>query len=170
MTKTRFNRVLAFILAVVSLLSAFTMSANAAQITSKTPASAYAAVKKAYGSSFPLTSKNRIKGKKRIMGVKISDCSSYYAASKTTGGSNSQKEYAIFICKAKSTAKAKKIKTSLANYLKNEEQSMSNYLSATGKKLFKNAKTGRIGKYVYLVMIDTNKNTKAVNAIKKTLK
>lgn len=168
MTKTK--KLIALILAVLTILASFTLTANAAQIASKTPASAYAAVKKAYGNSFPLTSKNRIKGKKRIMGVKVADCSSYYAASKITGGSNNQCEYAIFICKAKSTAKAKKIKTSLNNYISNEEQSMANYLSAKGKKLFKNAKVGRIGKYVYLVMIDTSKNAKAVKAINKTLK
>ena len=158
---------IAVILALITLLSCCSVGAFAAK---KTPDAAYSAVKKAYGSSMPLSAKNRITGKKRIMGVKTADCESYFAALKIKGGKNAQSEYAIFICKAKSKAKVKTIVANLKTYLKNEQQSMNNYLSPTGKKLFKNAKVGTVGQFVYLVMLDTAANKKAVNAINKTLK
>ena len=161
---------IAVLMALITLFSCCGVGALAAAPTGKkTPAAAYAAVKKAYGKSMPLSSKNRIKGKKRIMGVKTADCESYYACLKIKGGKDSQSEYAIFICKAKSD-KVKTISSALKKYLKNEQQSMNNYLSPTGKKLFKNAKVGTVGQFVYLVMLDTAGNKKAVNAIRNTLK
>ena len=163
-------RVFSFILAIVSLFSVFSVNATNAYAAKKTPIKAYIAVRSAYGSSFPLTTNDRKQGKKRIMGVKTSLCSSYYAASKIKGSSSSQCEYAIFICKAKTRAKAKRVKRALKTYISNEKQSMYNYLSSTGKSIFANAKVGRIGKrFVYMVMIDTSSNTKAINAIKRVL-
>ena len=173
MTNTKRNnfsiRLLSIILAMVTAISAFSLTSGVAMAASKTPASAYSAVKKAYGSAFPFSSKNRVKGKRRVMGVKTSDLSSYYAASKVTGKKNSKCEYIIMIAKVKNSGNVGSVKSQLSKFKNNEESSMKNYLSSKGKKLFKNAKVGSVGSFVYLVMIDTNSNKKAVKAIKKAL-
>ena len=169
MTKTKNKallRALSLLMALVSLVTYVTVGTTAFA-ANKTPVAAYAAVQKAYGKSFPLSTSNRISGKSVVLGVKTSNCSSYYAAQKFA---NSNKEvYEIFICKAKSGKKGT-IKSQLKSHIKNEKTSMQSYLSAKGKKLFKNYKVGTVGDYVYMVMIDTSKNKKAVKAIKNTLK
>ena len=162
-------RLISIILALITAVSAFSLSSSVAMAASKTPASAYSAVKKAYGKSFPFKSSNRVKGKRRIMGVKTADLSSYYAASKISGKKNSKQEYIIMIAKVKDSGKVKSVKSQLTRFKNNEEASMRNYLSSKGKKLFKNAKVGSVGSFVYIVMIDTNSNKKAVKAIKKAL-
>ncbi len=172
MTLTKNNsyvKVISFILALITAFSALTLTTTSFEAASK-PQTAYTAVKKAYGKKFPLTNKNVIKGKKRIMGVKTSDLKSYYAASKTTGKKNAKSEYLIFVAEVKNKNNVNKVKSQLVKFKSNEESSMKNYLSSTGKKLFKNAKIGVKGKYVYIVMLDTSSNKKAVNALKKALK
>ncbi len=167
MTKT--NRVLSVFLVLVTLFTMFGFSQTAYAGTTKSQ-SAYNAVSKAYGKKFPLTSKNKIKSKTRVMGVRTSYMKNYYAASATKGKGKSQAKYTVFICEAKNKSNVNKIKSALEDYVENEEISMSSYLSKTGKKLYKNAKVGTKGKYVYLVMLDTSKNTKAIKALKKALK
>ncbi|MBQ9532091.1 MAG: DUF4358 domain-containing protein [Eubacterium sp.] len=173
MTQTKKNtfsiRIMSVILALITVFSAFSLTGEVAMAAGKTPAAAYSAVKKAYGKSFPFKKSNRVKGKRRVMGVKTADLKSYYAASKVTGGKNSKCEYIIMVAKVKDSGKVKTIKSQLTRFKKNEEASMKNYLSSKGKKLFKNAKVGSVGSFVYIVMIDTNSNKKAVKAIKKTL-
>ncbi|MBQ9516783.1 MAG: DUF4358 domain-containing protein [Eubacterium sp.] len=171
MTATKKNtsvKILSLILAIMTVFSAFTVSGSVAQAASK-PAQAYVAVQKAYGKSFPLSSKNRVKGKKRVFGVKTSTLSSYYAASKMVG-SKTKAEYLIMIAKPAKGTSVKTVKSQLTKYKNNEEASMKNYLSDKGKKLFKNCKVGSTNGYVYIVMIDTNANKKAINAIKKAVK
>ena len=166
---TYFKRVICVIMTVLVMFSCFSSSAVLASAASKTPAGAYAAIKKAYGSKMPVSSKNRIKNKSVIFGVRIKgNVSSYYAAQKLS--SNGKKEYAVFICKASSSDNVKAIKDMLKKWKSNEQNSLQNYLNSTGKKLFKNAKIGSVGKFVYMVMLDTSENAKAVKAIKKTLK
>lgn len=166
MTKSkRTVRILSLILALVALMGSFS-AGETVFAASKTPVAAYAAVKKAYGNSFPLYTSNRISGRSKVLGVTTSNCSSYYAAQRFT--KNSKEVYEIFICKAKSGKKSS-IKSQLSKHLKNEKGSMNNYLSAKGKKLFGNAKVGSVGSFVYMVMVDTSSNSKAVKAIKKTL-
>ncbi len=168
-TKTNFSsRIISLLLALITLFGAVGLNSATAEAASKTPAGAYVAVKNAYGKSFPLTSANRVTGR-RVFGVKTSLVSSYYAASRTTGSGSAKAEYAIFICKAKNSKNARKVKSALKTYLKNEKNSMYNYLSGTGKTLFSKAKVGKKGKYVYLVMVDTSGNSKAVKAIKKSV-
>ena len=172
MTLTRNNayiKIISLILAVITAFSALTVSNGVVAEAASKPSQAYTAVKKAYGKSFPLSSKNRIKGKKRIMGVRTSYLSSYYAASKTSGKKNAKKEYLIMIAEVKDKDDVKNVKSQLSKFKKNEEASMQNYLSDKGKKLFKNCKIGSVGSYVYIVMLDTSSNKKAVKAIKKTL-
>ena len=164
------KRILSLLLVLISVLSMFGFSQTAFAATVTKSQSAYNAVSKAYGKKFVLTSKNRIKSKTRVMGVRTSYMKNYYAASVTKGKKKSQAKYSIFICEAKNKKDVSKIKNALNDYIENEEISMSSYLSSSGKKLYKNAKVGTKGKYVYLVMLDTAKNTKAVNAIKKALK
>ena len=162
------RRFLCFILSLLMFFSCFSSTAVLTSAASKTPAGAYAAVKKAYGEKFKLSSKNRIKNKAVIFGVRIKgNVSSYYAASKLSKGS--KKEHAIFICKASESSKVSTIKSALKKWKENEMGSLNNYLNSDGKKLFKNMKIGVIGDYVYMVMLDVSKNTKAVKAIKKTL-
>ena len=172
MTLTKNNsyiKIISVLLALITAFSAFTISGGLTAEAASKPSQAYSAVKKAYGDSFPLSSKNRIKGKKRVMGVRTSYLNSYYAASKTSGKKNAKKEYLIMIAEVKDKNDVKKVKSQLDKFKKNEEASMQNYLSEKGKKLFKNCKIGSVGSYVYIVMIDTSSNKKAVKAIKKTL-
>ena len=169
MTKRQTNvKIISLILALITAFSAFTVTSSVAEAAS-VPAQAYVAVKNAYGKSFPLSSKNRVKGKKRVFGVKTSLLSSYYAATKTVGRKNAKAEYLIMIAKPKKSEDVKKVKTALTKFKKNEESSMKNYLSEKGKKLFKNCKIGSYKGYVYIVMIDTSSNKKAINAIKKAI-
>ena len=163
-----FIKVISLLLALITMLSAFTVTSSVAEAASK-PAQAYVAVKNAYGKSFPLSSKDRVKGKKRVYGVKTSLLSSYYYAEKFAGNNKSATVYRIIICKPKNKSDIKSIKSKFASSKSNEQQSMSSYLSAKGKKLFKNCKIGSVNGYVYVVMIDTNANKKAIAAIKKTL-
>ena len=173
MTLTKDNKlsikIISVLLALITAFSAFTLTGEVAMAASKTPASAYSAVKKAYGKAFPFRKSDRVKGKRRIMGVKTGDLSSYYAASRITGKKNSKQEYIIMIAKVKDSSKVGTIKNQLKKFKNNEESSMKNYLSSKGKKLFKNAKIGSVGSFVYIVMIDTDGNSKAVKAIKKAL-
>lgn len=164
-----FKRIGAFLFALVLALSCFTSTTLlVGASSSKTPASAYAAVKKAYGEKMPISSKNRIKNKSVIFGVRMKNrVSSYYAAQKLK--SNGKKEFAIFIAKAKTKDDVKDIKAMLKKWKSNEQNSLQNYLNESGKKLFKNMKIGSVGKFVYMVMLDTKENSKAVKAIKKTL-
>ena len=136
MVKTRKSaiRVLSLIMAIVAMLTSVSVGTNAFA-ASKTPVAAYAAVKKAYGNSFPLSSSNRISGRSVVLGVKTADCSSYYAAQRFAN--NNKEVYEIFICKAKSGKKGT-IKSALKKHIKNEKTSMNSYLSDKGKKLFKN--------------------------------
>ena len=159
-------RVLSLIMALVAMLTSVSVGTNAFA-ANKTPVAAYAAVSKAYGSSFPLSTSNRISGRSVVLGVTTANCSSYYAAQRFAN--NNKEVYEIFICKAKSGKKGS-IKSQLKKHIKNEKTSMNSYLSDKGKKLFKNYKVGTVGNYVYMVMIDTSKNKKAVKAIKDTLK
>ena len=156
-------------MSVVLLFSCFSSTTLLSSAASKTPATAYAAVKKAYGKKFMLGKKDRITGKNVIFGVRLKgNVSSYYAAQKLAG--KSKREYAIFICKASNKNKVTTIKNALAKWKNNEKSSLKNYLDSTGKKLFSNIKIGNVGNFVYMVMLDTSNNTKAVNAIKKSLK
>ena len=172
MTLTRNNytvKLISLLMAIITIFSAFTVgNAVTAEAASK-PQQAYTAVKKAYGKSFPLADKNRIKGKKRIFGVKTADLKSYYAASKISGKKNAKAEYLIMVAQVKDKNNVKKIKSQLTKFKTNEQSSMNNYLSDKGKKLFKNCKIGSVGTYVYIVMLDTGANKKAIKAIKNTV-
>lgn len=166
MVKSR--KIISVLMAIITLMSAFSFGTTTALAAEKGAAKAYAAVSKSYGKAFPFSKDDKITSKTRVMGVSSKYYSEVYAASKTTGG-RKQSQYNIFIAKAKSKKDIKKIKSALENYLENEEDSMSSYLSDTGKKLYKNAKIASKGNYVYLVMIDTDSNKKATKAIKNAL-
>lgn len=167
-TKTRriSVRIISVIMALVAVVGSFSVQSTV-YAASKSPVTAYAAAKKAYGKSFPLSTSNRISGKSVVLGVKTADCESYYAAQKFS--SSSKEVYEIFICKVKKGKKSS-VKSQLKKHIKNEKTSMKSYLSKKGKKLFSNYKVGSVGNYVYLVMVDTKRNSKAVKAIKKNLK
>ena len=170
LTKNNYSvKLISIILAIITVFSAFTVSGSITAEAASKPQQAYSAVKKAYGKSFPLSSKKRVKGKKRVFGVKTADLKSYYAASKISGKKDAKAEYLIMVAEVKDKDNVKKIKGQLNKFKRNEESSMKNYLSDKGKKLFKNCKVGSVGSYVYIVMIDTSANKKAIKAIKKTV-
>lgn len=136
-------------------------------------ASVYDAVEGAYGSSFPLSDSNMIKVDRKnifgkysvVMGVSAKHFSQYTAAQK----SNSSEEYMCFICKAVSKKAVKKIKSSMKKYVINEYNGNINYHSDLGNQLLKNARVGSKGKYVYLFVLDTDGNKKAISAFKESL-
>ncbi len=145
--------------------------ANAA--TSKTK-KIYDSVCEAYGTSFPLSKNNMIKTPRKnvfgnystVLGVSMKYISSYTAAQK----SNSKEEYICMVCKATSKKSVKKIKTKIKKYIKNEYKSNLSYHSELGKKLLKKSVVGSRGKYVYLFVLDTSGNKKAITAFKESLK
>ena len=164
-------RVAGILLAFVMLCSVMcsSVSVYAAQSTE----TVYDAVQDAYGSSFPLSSSNLIKVDRKnifgkystVLGVSAKHFSSYTAAQK----SNSSEEYVCFICKAVSKKAVKKIKNSMKKFVVNEYNANINYHSDFGNKLLKNAKVGSKGKFVYLFVIDTDGNKKAIEAFKESL-
>ncbi len=145
--------------------------ANAA--TSKTT-DIYNSVRDAYGTGFPLSKNNMIKTPRKnifgnystVLGVSTKYISSYTAAQK----SNSKEEFICMVCKATSKKSVKKIKTKIKKYIKNEYKSNLSYHSEFGKKLLKKSVVGSRGKYVYLFVLDTSGNKKAITAFKESLK
>ena len=135
--------------------------------------SIYSAVKNAYGSEFPFSASNEIKvseknafgGYSKVLGVSTEHMKSYKAYRKA----DSQSQYICFVCKVTEKSKVKAIKQTLKSYVANEKKSNENYYSSTGKELISNAKIGSKKKYVYLFMIDTGKNEKAVTAFDNAL-
>lgn len=159
---TKRVKFLSLIMALAMLVASFGAPAST-YAASASPKTVYSAVKKAYGKKFPMAS-----GSKSISSSELGVSKKWF---KTAYGrqKGTKTRYIVYIAKAGSTSKAKKIQSALNKYIKNERQSMGMYLSSKGKKLYANAKVGKKGKYVYLVMVDTNSNTKAISAIKKAL-
>ena len=164
---------LSLLLAVCLLAASVTVGQRPAQAKATSTAKVFAAVKDAYSSSFPLSNNNKIRTKRKnifgnystVLGVSAKLFSSYTAAQK----SNSKEEYICFICKATSKKNVKKIKSRLKKYVVNEYKSNLSYHSDHGKSLMKKAKVGSKGKYVYLFILDTSNNKKAISAFKKSL-
>ncbi|MBO6108622.1 MAG: DUF4358 domain-containing protein [Eubacterium sp.] len=133
----------------------------------------YTRIMEAYGDEFPLSEGNLLNIKRTnifgdysmVLGVSSEYFSEYKAAKK----SNSKEEYICFVCKATKKENIKKIKNGMKSFILNEARGNANYFSTTGKELLKNTKIGSKGKYVYLFVIDTNKNKKAVEAFKDAL-
>lgn len=138
---------------------------------SPSASSVVASMKKKIGSSkFPFSSSNAISSSRRVFGVTVSDMDSYQAYEKTTGSGSDKVEYIVFVGKAKSKSAAKSAKSSLKKYIKNESESMSSYLSSTGKKVFKGAQIGYKKEYVWAVMLKSKSvNKDAVKAVKKAI-
>ncbi|MCR5625449.1 MAG: DUF4358 domain-containing protein [Lachnospiraceae bacterium] len=130
--------------------------------------SIYSSVESAYGSKYPLSSSNEITtsrknvfgGYSSVLGVSCELFSEYKAAKK----SNSKYQYVSFVCKATSSSNVSKIKKKLKAYVKNEKTGNQNYYNSKGKKLLNNAKIGAKGDFVYLFILDTSKNSKAISA------
>lgn len=165
-------RVLSLLLICIMIgVSSFSPSVSSAK--AQTSAQVYSAVKKAYGTKFPLKNSNVIVTDLKnifgeystVLGVSAKYFSEYKAAKK----SSSKEEYICFICKAKSSSDVSSIKTAMKKFVSSETKSNTNYFSSKGKSLMKNAKIGSKGNFVYLFVIDTNKNKKAVKAFKKAL-
>lgn len=164
------KRILAIVVVVAIVAQAFLQMGVT---TYASESSAYSAVKSAYGSSFPLTDSNLITTPRKnvfgkystVLGVSGKNFSSYKAARKA----GKDKEYICAIFKAPSKKKAKKIVKSLKKYVSKEKSGNANYFSSYGKSLLNNAKVGRKGKYAYLFVLDTSKNSKAVAAFKKNV-
>lgn len=164
----KIKRVLAVAVAVAIMTQVFVNENVTVQASAS---SAFKAVQKAYGSSYPMSSANEIKtarknifGKySKVLGVSAKYFKSYKGARKAT----STEEYVSIVFKATSKKNATKIKKVLKKYVKKEKTSNANYFSAKGKTLLGNAKIGSKGKYVYLFILDTAKNKKAVSAFKK---
>ena len=133
----------------------------------------FSQVKTAYGEKFPLSKENEINTKMKnlfgqystILGVSAKYFSEYKAAKK----SDSKEEYVCFICKATSDDNVSVIKAAMKEYVSNEKKGNENYFSKKGKKLMKNAKVGSKGMYVYMFILDTKKNKKAIKAFKKAI-
>lgn len=161
---TKKSRLLSLFLAFVMLFSAVGIGSNA-YAASTTPYSCYTAVSRAYGKKFPLA-----KGNSTLSSSELGVPKKCYVKCYGKKKGSSKQKYMLYVVQAKSSKDVKTIKSRLNSYVKNEQRSMNNYLSSTGKKLYKNAKVGSKGKYVYFVMLDTSSNKKAVNAIKKAIK
>ena len=150
---------------VLTLIIGATMAVNASEST------AFNAVKSSYGSKFPLKAANNIKTARKnifgkystVLGVSAKNFKSYKAARK----SNGKTEYICAIFKATKKAKVKTIKATLKKYVSKEQSSNRNYFSKTGKTLLSKAKVGSKGNYVYLFVLDTKGNSKAVSAFKR---
>lgn len=151
---------------VLTLVFGTAVAANASE------SSAFNAVKGAYGSSFPLKAANSVRTARKnifgkystVLGVSAKNFKSYKAARKTNG----KKEYVCAIFKATKKSKVKTIKNSLKKFVSREKSSSRNYFSKTGKKLLAKAKVGSKGNYVYLFVLDTKGNGRAVSAFKRS--
>lgn len=160
---------LVLMIALVAQVLVFQM--DSVDVKAASAKSIYSSVSKAYGQSFPLSSSNLVNvqrknifgGYSKVLGVSAKYFKSYKVAKKV----DSSQEYVCAIFKATKKKNVKKIKKALNKYVKNEKTSNLNYFSSTGKSLLENAKVGSKGKYVYLFILDTSKNQKAVNAFKK---
>lgn len=161
---TKSVKLLSLISVLIIMVSSLAVPFTAMAAAKVSPSTVYTAVKKAYSKNFPLDSNSKVLSSSSV-GVSKKDYSSYYGRYKGT-----KTKYLIFIAKANDSSSAKKIKSQLNNYVKTESKSMENYLTSQGKKLYKNAKVGSKGNYVYLVMLDTQSNKKAVDAINKSVK
>ncbi|MCR4717887.1 MAG: DUF4358 domain-containing protein [Lachnospiraceae bacterium] len=163
------KRIIALMMAVVIV---FGLSFNPESVNASTKSELlYNAVKSAYGGLLPVTSSNEVKyeSKKNIFGkyYKIAGVSLKYVSNyKAYIKSNSSGEYILFVAEATSKKNAKKAKKALKNYVKGNKTDCDNYYSKTGKKVYANYKVGRKGKCVYLFMLDSSSNSKAVNAFK----
>lgn len=153
----------------LALLVCFTMLPVSAAAPSAS--SVTSSMKKKIGSSnFPFSSSNAVSSSRRVFGVTVSAMDSYQAYEKTTGSGSNKVEYIVFVGKAKSKTEAKDAKASLKKYIKSESDSMSSYLSSTGKKVFKGVQIGYKKEYVWAVMLKSKSvNKDAVKAIKKAI-
>lgn len=131
-----------------------------------TPALLIEEVENAVDSSiYPFTSENEVTSKRRVLGVNVREMESYAAYCKTTSG-DAQEEYILFVGKANSDTAAEDAKGALEEYIANESESMKNYLSDEGKKLFPNAKCGTKDSWVWAVMIGSaDDNQSVIDAI-----
>ncbi len=165
-----FKRIISISVVIVFVFQLFLFTSFEAYASN---ASAYSAVQKSYGSSYPLSSSNEIKTSRKnifgrystVLGVSAKKFKSYKAARKAY----SSQEYVCAIFKAKNIKKVKAIKKALKKYVKKEKLSNANYFSYYGKQLLDNAKVGSKGKFVYLFILDTSKNSRAVQAFKKNV-
>ena len=166
------KRGLSLLLALCLLMTVACVTVETKSQAATSTSSIFNNVKSTYGSSFPLSSNNMIKTDRKnifgqystILGVSAKLFKSYTAASK----SNSTEEYVCFICKATKKANVKKIKKAMKKFVIQEYNSNINYHSDFGNKLLKNAKVGSKGKFVYLFVLDTAGNKKAIDAFKKS--
>ena len=160
------KKVISLLIVATLLVGTFAMTVSASEST------AFNAVKTSYGKKFPLKASNNIKtarknifGKySKVLGVSAKNFKSYKAARKSNGKS----EYICAIFKATSKAKVKSIKTALSKYVSKEKSSNRNYFSKTGKSLLAKAKIGSKGNYVYLFVLDTTGNGKAISAFRRS--
>ena len=161
------------LLLVLCLVIAGALGSPSTSQAAASSSSVYNAVKDAYGSSYPLSDSNMIKTERKdvfgnyseVLGVSAKLFSEYTAAKK----SSSEEEYMSFICKATSNKNVKKIKKKLKLIVLNEYKSNINYHSDHCNTLLKNAKVGSKGSFVYLFVLDTEGNAKAINAFKESL-
>lgn len=172
-TTTTMKRISTTALAVLLSLAIVCAGSVPYAAAATSPSTAVSKVKSAYGSSYPLSSSNKITTAKKnvfgsynkVLGVNLKNVKSYTAYKK----SNSKYQYVCFVCKAKSKAKVSTIKKQLKKYVSSETSSNKNYYNAKGKKLMSKAKVGSKGTYCYLFILDTSGNSKAVKAFKKAV-
>jgi hypothetical protein len=160
-------KIMAVILAMASLI---TFAGDYVQAASNaTPASVIDAIKDNV-SSYPFEDSDEITSRRRVFGVSVKKLSSFKAYQKTTGKGNDTCEYMLFVGRAKSSAKARSAIKSLKNYVKNEKENMDNYLSSEGKSVFSNARAGRKGKWIWVLVVGSkDANDSASKAIKDNI-
>lgn len=128
-------------------------------------------VKKAYGKNYGLGSKDKINtkiknvfgGYSSVLGVSTKYFSKYTAFRHA----DSSEERICFVCEGKNKKEVATIVKNLKTFVSNEKKSNENYFSDKGKKLLNHAAVGSKGKYVYLFVLDTSGNKKAVSTFKK---
>lgn len=153
--------IISIVLAVILMFSACSSSGGSVN-PDATAQSAYDAVEAAYGDSYPIGMGDELTPEE--VGVTEDMCAEYVGVQLTT----STEKYVVFIAKA-NDGSVNDIKSALDGYITNEGNSMNSYLSEEGKKLFSNAKVETKGNFAYLVMVDTDSNTTAIEAIEGAL-
>lgn len=143
--------------------------------TKATVSSAYAAIKLTYGSRFPasisISRKSAMLGSyNKVFGVSTKNLKSYKVAQQYKKKNRKNTEYVCVIVKATKKSKVKGIKAKFKKFIKNEKGGISRgYFTKTGARLLANAKVGSKGKCVYLFMLDTAGNKRAISLFKKAV-
>lgn len=113
---------------------------------------------------------NAVTSSRRVFGISTKDLESYVAYEKSSGKGADTVEYMYFIGELKSKTTVNVNYNKLKNYIQDEGDSMSLYISDKGIKMFDQAKFGKKGNYIWgFVLKSSSVNKKAEKALKKMI-